>query len=858
MDYEVSFGRWLQKRRKALDLTQEELAQCVGCSVSTIRKIEADARRPSRQVAGLLAGCLDISPEERETFLKVARARLRTDRLGEASSARPTGFASPIVSLPAPLTPLVGRQHELAEINRVLANPECRLLTLTGLAGIGKTRLAIEAASTLGQAFTDGVYLVSLAPVTAVEYIVPTIAGVLGFAFQDPTDPKDQLLNYLREKTLLLVLDNMEHLLEGTGLVAELLHSAPRVKLLVTSPERLNLPGEWVFEVQGLPVPPGDQTEGLEAYSAVALFLQRARHVAPGFALESCNQAEVVRICQLLDGLPLGIELAAAWVRVLPCDEIAQEIERNLDFLTTSAHGVLPRHRSLRAAFDHSWNLLSAGHKQVLRQLSVFRGGFLRKAAGQVAGASLQSLSALVDKTLASRASDGRYYLHELIRQYANSWLQDNLQEADATRDRHSLYYLTFLKEQETVLQSHRQKEALAAISAEIDNIRVAWQWAVTRCFCVDLGDAATSLMLYLELRNLFQEGESLFNKALQMIQAQPAPDGPERAGHEIALGDLLAKRAWFTYRLGRTEEALALLRQSIGLLREQENRNALADALWFYASACWFAGDFEEAASSSQESLALNRIRGSQWHIANMSLYTGIMALEQGADDEAYSLLKDGLALSRATGDPRLIALGASFLSRTPQAIRQASQTTHMLKEALQLTEETGDRVGKGLVLERLAHLAQATGDIQEAHRLFTRLLTSYQEINDAWSMSRTLNNAGQLALMEGDVEKARHRFVEALGTASGAQALANILDALVGLAAVSAQAGAYREALEVLYPALSHPAARQETRHQAEQLWAESTRYLSSPDIAAIQNRASGIAPDALLEQTVRAYVA
>jgi predicted ATPase len=249
--------------------------------------------------------------------------------------------------------------------------------------------------------------------------MTPAIADALALAGYEAAGLKMQLFDHLHAKRLLLVLDGLEHLLAGSGLLAELLLCAPEVKLLTTSRERLNLYGEWVFDVQGLPLPPADQREGLEAYSAVALFLQSARRLAPDFALETCNQADVVRICQLVDGVPLGIELAAAWVRTLSCSEIAQEIERNLDFLTTSARDVAERHRSLRAAFDHSWNLLSAEEQEVMRQLSVFRGGFQREAAEQVAGAPLPLLSALVDKSLLRRDPAGGYTQHELIRQFA-------------------------------------------------------------------------------------------------------------------------------------------------------------------------------------------------------------------------------------------------------------------------------------------------------------------------------------------------------------------------------------------------------------------------------------------------------
>ncbi|MGH8631367.1 MAG: ATP-binding protein, partial [Burkholderiales bacterium] len=437
------------------------------CSVATIRKIEADERRPSRQIAELLAEVLEIAPDERDIFMKVARGERRVDRLAppiQTTRLRDLATAGlldyttarPRDNLPTPPTPLIGRERELAEMARLLGDPQCRLLTLAGPGGIGKTRLAIEAADHQREAFADGAHFVSLAPIRSAEFIVPAIADAIGFAFYGAEDPKAQLLNYLSGKAPLLVLDNLEHLLEGVALLAEILERGPAVKLLATSRERLNLHGEWVLDIQGLPFPDEAGSAEVEGYSAVALFVQTARRAHVDFVLAAEERPAVARICRLVEGMPLGIELAAAWVRTLSCREIAQEIERNLadprqgmDFLAASMRDVPERHRSIRAAFDHSWNLLSAEEQQVMRQLSVFRGGFRREAAEQVAGATLPLLSALVDKSLLRRTEAGRFDLHELVRQYAAAQLQADPQDEFVTCERFSHYYAVWLQRQE-------------------------------------------------------------------------------------------------------------------------------------------------------------------------------------------------------------------------------------------------------------------------------------------------------------------------------------------------------------------------------------------------------------------------
>ena len=312
------FGEWLKRRRQARDLTQADLAKRVSCSVFTLRKIDGGERRPSRQLAELLAQVLEIPAEDQATFIKVARGELSVEKLARlARAASPPASSNPLpVNLPRALTPFIGREPELAALGQLLADPQCSLLTVVGPGGIGKTRLAIEAARRSQDLFPDGVWFVPLATVNSPALLIPAIADAASFRFQDPANPQELLLRHLREKRALLILDNAEHLLDGAGLFAEILRACPHVKLLATSRERLNLLSEWVFEIQGLPVPPSDQEAHIEEYSSVALFLQSAQRVNTAFTLQEDERQGVVRICQIMEGMPLGIELAAAWVGV--------------------------------------------------------------------------------------------------------------------------------------------------------------------------------------------------------------------------------------------------------------------------------------------------------------------------------------------------------------------------------------------------------------------------------------------------------------------------------------------------------------------------------------------------------------
>jgi|GEM_PF-3643323 len=449
-----------------------------------------------------------------------------------ASLFQPQPATSP-AHLPVPALSFIGREAELAKVTSQLTDKNCRLLTILGPGGVGKTRLAIQAASQVeAKNFRDGIYFVSLESLAAPEFIVPAVAAALQVALQNPQTAKEQLLTYLRSKQLLLVLDNFENLMESVDWVTETLRACREVKILATSRERLNLEEEWVVSLEGFPVPDESAPATFETNSAVQLFLQRAHRAQSSLRLTQADQPAIGRICRLVDGMPLALELAAAWTKMLSPAEIAAQIERDLDFLNSTLRNVPERHRSLRAVFEGSWKLLTEDERRILCLLSVFRGGFRREAAAQVLSLKsearsqdaearsqksevesgkwqvtedkstisnqqslapspqspdprvlefelLEKLSALMDKSLLRITASGRYEQHPLTHQYATEKLAAAPDEKAAVEERHARYYANFLQKQVTRLKGKGagQAEALEEIQAEIDNIRAAWRW---------------------------------------------------------------------------------------------------------------------------------------------------------------------------------------------------------------------------------------------------------------------------------------------------------------------------------------------------------------------------------------------
>ena len=725
MQEQHSFGYWLRIRRKALDLTREALADRVGCSVSTIRKLEDEDRHPSVQIAELLAEIFDIPTNERTAFLRFARGDWRSaPSLGDEEA--PWRVSIPEISqhsrsnLPATFTSLIGRDKDIAAVQDYLTNPDIRLVTLIGPGGIGKTRLSIASASKSLAEFSDGVFFVTLAPLDQPSLIPSAALQALGYIEKSNLSPEERLIEGIGNKRMLLVLDNCEHLIEDVArLASSLLSACSRLKILTTSREALQIPGEWLYSVPVLDLPKKNVVVDLETVSefpALVLFAERARAVRSDFALNAENIRAVAVICSQLEGLPLAIELIAARVKTLSIEQIAARLDDRFALLTSGSRIAPSRQQTLRATLDWSYELLTEPERELFRQLSVFVGGFTLEALESVAlldpnQSILDALSRLVDKSLllVEQQDQPRYRFLEPIRQYARDKLNET-GESNLIQDRHLNYYLRVAEEAEPYLFGVWQHNWKNRLEWDHDNLRVALGWSL-ESNQIEAGlKMAGALAWFWHNKGHLSEGNLWLEKTLA---AGIGIQGKERA-KALRASSILSTGS------GDYIRARAFAESSVKLYREMgDNRGAglvLAD---LGASLHW-GGQEDAAIEALEESLHLLRAAGERWEIAYALLWLGDTWFRMGDIERAAISWEESLRLTRELGDHYLIAWSLGGLADVARLRADYKRATGMFRESLSLYLGSGSKFGPPFSLEALGLVAAALGDAKRAARLW------------------------------------------------------------------------------------------------------------------------------------------
>jgi predicted ATPase/Tfp pilus assembly protein PilF len=738
----------------------------------------------------------------------------------------------------------------LAELSDLLAPAaEARLVTVVGPGGMGKTRLALEAASGQPDCYPDGVWFISLASVQSAEVIASTMAQVLGVSFFGTDPPRQQLLRYLREKRMLLVLDNLEHLLEGVDLLVELLRTAPGVRLLVTSRVRLNVMGELVFVLAGMDYPEssaeGSVPGNLRRHSSVVLFLRSARRVRSKFELAEEDLPHVARICRLAQGMPLAILLAAAWVPALTPAEIAAEMERSLDFLAADWRDEPERHHSMRAVFDATWRMLPEEEREASARLSVFRGGFTREAAQAVAGADLRTLISLVIKSLLQRDQGGRYEIHELLRQYVAGKLEEAPEEREETLDLHSAYYAELLRRREVDLQKGHLEETLV----EMDNIRFAWQRIVAKHKIADLHKCVLGLSILYGRPGLLQEGQALFAEATDALRPGQAGDLDAKDG--AAVGLALVMHGFYSAYLGQAEEAQALMEESLSLLRRLGAQRELAFAYGIaVAAGVLEEKDLSDAKQLLEERAAISSEMSDDLAGAWTLWLLGRIALRLGATEDAERYCRKALSIARRIDDDYDAAYALVFLGHTLYKRGEYAEARQCYEESLVLFVEMGQQLPLGRLHSHLGDATWALRQYESARRHHQHALSVYQDIGVywkeepvnlgvSWGVPVSLQTLGDVALAQGDLAEARHYYGLALDAASGRPEEGLKPHVLLGPATLLARTGEVELAVELVALARHHPASVEETRGKAGELLDGLQAELPAEAYAAAETR-------------------
>lgn len=713
-------------------------------------------------------------------------------------------------NFPHQFLPFVGRETELAEITRRIQDVSCRLITLIGPGGIGKSRLANHVGQTLARQFADGCVWINLQPVASIEGLFPALVEQIGAPPLTAGDPFEQLAAHLHEREQLIILDNFEQIHDGAPLLSQLLIAAPNLKLLITSREALNLHEEWVYRVEGLSYPHG-KTDAPQTYSAVQLFGAFASHVNPDFSLEH-ERDDVIRICQAVEGMPLALELAAAWARTLTCADIAAEIERGLDFLTTNMRNLPERHRRIYAIFEQSCAMLSADENDVFRRLAVFEDGFTREAAEDVAGATLPILARLIDTSLLKRNPDGRYHLHRLIAQFADEKLAQSASEQQETEKCHCAYYLGLLQHwtlDDLMGCSHQM--VVDAIKPEMDNIRTAWRWAIDHLWVEVIQGAAILFSEFCQMQSLFKQAIDIFDAAARALHSAVTDEEIERT-----LVLIQCYQAAFYIRVGRLAEAEQILHNC----EARYTRLGIPPVFGFSTDPAFsfgllelIRGNYEAAMRYGERMRATSEAHPHPYNRILAHQIQCSAALGLGEYESVQRHAQIALTLLNQRGNQWLAGSIYNQLGMAARALLDYETARQYFQASLTIREAFNDLAGVALASSLLGEIALLQERYDDARQYLESSLSIYRTVHDWGGIVKVLNAASVVATATGQYATARNLLQEGLEIAVERQFVSLLLLIVINIAELLVSTGDSEHASELLALVAVHEATDPET---------------------------------------------
>jgi predicted ATPase/Tfp pilus assembly protein PilF/DNA-binding XRE family transcriptional regulator len=779
MQEEISFGTWLRKQRRAWDLTRQAFADQVGCAEVTLRRIEAGTLKPSKELATILLEKLGIPETERTQWISFARGLSSFPTKSIPSSNQSKS------NLPASLTTFVGREKEQADVIQLLAKH--RLVTLTGSGGVGKTRLAVTVGEQVLANYADGVWLVELTSLNDPLLLPWMVATLLGLVTPSDIPPLDLLDSFLRSKSTLLIFDNCEHLLDACAHLADtLLKNCPNLKILATSREPVEITGEALYRVPSLGLPGREyQLDALREVESVKLFEERAQLVQFDFSLSLDNMVSVAQICQHLDGIPLAIELAAAKVATFSIQEIAKQLRESFNLLAQGSRTALPRHQTLRASIEWSWNLLPEPERRLMRHLSVFVGGWTLEAAQSVSdGSVVFLLNSLVNKSLIGihqrNASNSRYFFHETIRQYAREKLLES-DEGNAVRGWHLDFFLSVALRFEQEAHGTQLLNGIISVNSEHDNLLEAMNWAGIS------GQAQLGLQLgsalhyYWLCRGYWSIGRDSLERLLSF---------PEAGEHTTARAEALNLAGDLAIQQGDLEAARILLEESkiTGLKLGQAGKRCLG---WTHMllGESWVGPDKTAAQFELEQSIILLREADTPWRLAIALHVRGWLAGSQGNLEQARDFFSESFDILRTVGDTWTSADPTASLGWVFYCLGEYDKAAAYLQQALAIYRAVEDKFSTPGVFADLGCVVLLQGHIEQAIRYFEESLSIARELRAKRRIASTLCNLGIALGRCGDYAQATVLLKEALQLSQEIRNLYVIAACLTGLAGIQQQ---------------------------------------------------------------------